>query len=292
MRAHTPRYWLCCGKRLPLDKRTLVMGILNTAPDSFSDGGLFFSTEAAVEHALKMTAEGADIIDIGGESTRPGAEPVGSSEELRRTIPVIAALRAASDVFVSIDTTKATVAKEALSSGADIINDVSAFTAEPEIAAVAAESGAGVVLMHMQGTPRTMQINPSYHDVVADVRAHLCERMDAAVRAGIDRASIVVDPGIGFGKTVEHNLELLRRLPDLSAVAPLLVGASRKHFIGQLLGRGDPVDRLAGSLAAAAFSVMRGACILRVHDVIETCDVCRLVDRFCKGGLRCNGLNV
>jgi len=274
--------WKCRDRSVLLGKRTLVMGILNVTPDSFSDGGSYSNPAAAVDRALEMVAQGAEIIDIGGESTRPGADPVQTLEEIRRTVPIIGKIREQSDVLISIDTMKAEVASRALEAGADIINDVSALEADPDMAGVAAESSAGVVLMHMKGSPRTMQVNPEYADVVQEVGTYLKERTDFAVSSGVERSSVVIDPGIGFGKTVEHNLELLRGLPQLPQLAesgcPLLVGASRKSFIGKLLNKEQPDERLAGGLAVAAFAVMGGAHILRVHDVLETCDVCRLVD--------------
>ncbi len=254
------------------------MGILNATPDSFSDGGRFQSLGAAVARGLEMAAQGADIIDIGGESTRPGAKPVQTSEEIARTVPVIERLRGKTKALISIDTRKTETARAAIAAGADVINDVSAL-ADPGMAELAAETGAGLVLMHMQGTPETMQDHPQYADVVSDVRKFLEERAAFAVSRGVAPEQICLDPGIGFGKTDEHNLSLLRGIPELAAVGfPVLIGASRKGFIGRLTGRG-PDGRLAGSLAVAAFAVSRGAHILRVHDVNESCDVARLVDR-------------
>ncbi len=276
--------WQCRDRTLRLGERTLVMGILNVTPDSFSDGGDFIDPSAAVQHALEMVAQGADIIDIGGESTRPGAEPVGTEEEIRRTVPIIDQIRAHSDIPISIDTSKADVARLAMKAGADIINDVTALEADPDMAVTAAETGAGVVLMHMKGTPRTMQRNPEYGDVVREVCDYLKARIDFAVSHGVARECIVADPGIGFGKTVDHNLALLRGLPTLIAgCGPVLVGASRKRFIGQVTGHADPGERLAGSLGVAAWSAAHGAHILRVHDVLDTCDVCRMLDRFACG---------
>jgi len=253
------------------------MGILNVTPDSFSDGGKFLALEKAVAHGLQMVEEGADIIDIGGESTRPGAKPAQASEEIARTVPVIKKLREKTGTLISIDTQKAEVARAALTAGADIINDISAL-ADPGMAAVAAETGAGLVLMHMQGTPETMQNNPRYDDVVSNVWNFLEERMNFAVARGVAPEQIALDPGLGFGKTDEHNLALLKGIPQLAAAGrPVLVGASRKSFIGRILGGGTD-ERLAGSLAIAAFAVLRGAHILRVHDVKESCDAARLVD--------------
>lgn len=247
--------------------RVLIMGILNVTPDSFSDGGRFLSPDAAVERALVMEGEGADIIDIGGESSRPGAEPVSVEEELGRVLPVLERLRGRLRIPISIDTTKAEVAEAALRAGARIVNDISALRFDPAMAPLVAESGAGLVLMHMLGTPKTMQQSPHYDDVVREVRGFLAERAQYAQSQGIPREAIAVDPGIGFGKTVEHNLELLRRLPELVELGfPVLVGPSRKSFIGAVLGL--PVgERLEGTLAACAVAVVRGADILRVHDV-------------------------
>jgi dihydropteroate synthase len=269
--------WNCRGREVVCGPRTLIMGILNVTPDSFSDGGKFLAVEKAVARGLQMVGEGADIIDIGGESTRPGAKPVQSLEEIARTVPVIKKLREKTGALISIDTQKAEVARAALSAGADIINDISAL-ADPGMAAVAAETGAGLVLMHMLGTPETMQNNPHYDDVVSNVWNFLEERMSFAIARGVAPEQIALDPGIGFGKTDEHNLALLKDIPQLAASGrPVLIGASRKSFIGRITG-GGPDDRLAGSLAIAGFAVLRGAHILRVHDVKESCDAARLVD--------------
>ena len=276
--------WKCRSRTLALGERTLVMGILNVTPDSFSDGGDFLDPDTAVAHALEMVAQGADIIDIGGESTRPGAAPVSEADEIRRTVPIIARIRAQSDIPLSIDTMKAGVAAEAIAAGADIINDVSALEADARMVEVAAQHRAGVILMHMKGTPRTMQDNPVYENVVEDVCNYLRSRIDFAEQHGVARDRIIIDPGIGFGKTLEHNLVLLRELPALSALnVPLLVGASRKRFIGLITSRENPEDRRAGSLGAAAWAVANGAHILRVHDVLDTCDVCRMLDTFISG---------
>ncbi|MBN2685613.1 MAG: dihydropteroate synthase [Pontiellaceae bacterium] len=286
MSTRKPYSWNCRGREIALGGRSLVMGILNTTPDSFSDGGVYFDPGAAVAHALEMEAQGADLIDIGGESTRPGADPVSAEEEIRRTVPVIEGIRAQSNVVLSIDTMKAEVAAAALAAGADIINDVSGFEADPQMVHTAAETQAGVVLMHMQGTPCTMQHAPAYDDVVEEVGAYLAARAAWAEEQGVARERIVLDPGIGFGKTQEHNLELLRGLPKLAERGyPLLIGASRKRFIGAITGRTAPADRTAGSLGVAAWSVANGAHILRVHDVIDTCDVCRLLDTLANGDM-------
>ena len=256
-------------RELNPDGRVLIMGILNVTPDSFSDGGRFLSPDAAVKRALIMEKEGADIIDVGGESSRPGAEPVPVEEELRRVLPVLERLRGKLRIPISIDTTKAEVAEAALRAGASIVNDISALRFDPAMAPLVAKFGAGLVLMHMLGTPKTMQQAPHYEDVVTEVRDFLAERAQYAQSQGIPREAIAVDPGIGFGKTVEHNLELLRRLPELVELGfPVLVGPSRKSFIGAILGLGVE-ERLEGTLAACAVAVVRGADILRVHDVKE-----------------------
>ncbi|MBI9019848.1 MAG: dihydropteroate synthase [Verrucomicrobia bacterium] len=270
--------WNCRGREVVCGPRTLVMGILNATPDSFSDGGVFQGLEKAVARGLQMVEEGADIIDIGGESTRPGAKSVQTLEEIERTVPIIGKLREKTDCLISIDTQKAEVARAAIAAGANIINDVSAL-ADPAMAKVAAETGAGLVLMHMLGTPENMQNDPRYDDVVSNVRNFLEERAALAVARGVAEAQIALDPGIGFGKTDAHNLALLNGIPALAATGrPVLIGASRKSFLGRLTGR-EVNDRLAGSLAAATFAAMQGAHILRVHDVKESCDAIGLVDK-------------
>jgi len=259
--------WRIGERRLEFSGPPKVMGIVNVTPDSFSDGGRFFDPSEAVRHALKLVAEGADIVDVGGESTRPGSDAVTEEEELRRVIPVIEGVKESSDVAVSIDTTKSAVARRALAAGADIINDVSALRADAEMAPLAAEACCPVVLMHMLGTPKDMQRDPKYDDVVAEVKAFLAEAADAAVAAGVERSQLAVDPGIGFGKTVEHNLRLINELGSLKELGvPVLVGASRKSFIGQVLdARAD--ERLEGTLAVSALAASLGADIVRVHDV-------------------------
>jgi dihydropteroate synthase len=248
--------------------RFRVMGVVNVTPDSFSDGGEFLDPAAAIAHGRRLAAEGAGILDIGGESTRPGAEPVDADEELRRVLPVIDAL-AGADAQISIDTTKAEVAARALDAGASIVNDVSAFRFAPELAGVVADAGAECCLMHMLGEPRTMQEDPRYDDVVADVRAFLEERMEFATAAGVREERIWLDPGIGFGKTVEHNLELLRRLDEIVALGrPVVVGTSRKSFLGKLTGRPEK-ERLPGTIATNVLALERGARVFRVHDVAE-----------------------
>jgi len=281
--------WQCRDCTVVLGRRTLVMGILNATPDSFSDGGDYSDPSAAVDRALEMVAEGADIIDVGGESSRPGADPVPTEEEIRRVVPVIKKIREQSDILVSIDTMKAETATRALEVGADIINDISALEADPRMVDVAAEAQAGVVLMHMKGSPQTMQNNPGYERVVQEVGTYLAGRMQFAEQHGVQRECMVIDPGIGFGKTVEHNLELLRGLPQLAECGrPILIGTSRKSFIGKILNRENPAERRAGSLGTAAWAVMRGAHIFRAHDVIDTCDVCGLVDTLLAGDRPCS----
>lgn len=265
------------GADLKVGPGTVIMGILNVTPDSFSDGGLFLDKARAVERALEMCEEGADWIDVGGESTRPGAAPVGIEEELVRVIPVVEAL-CSRGLTVSIDTTKAEVARQALDAGAAIVNDVSALSADPAMAGVCAGYGAGVVLMHMRGTPRTMQLDTVYSDVVAEVYGYLWSRVEWAVRNGIVRNRLIIDPGLGFGKSVEGNLRLVRDLREFKSMGlPLLVGPSRKSFIGKTLGEGVE-GRLAGTLAASVTSIVNGAAILRVHDVKEARQAAALAD--------------
>ncbi len=270
--------WHLPDRVLRLEGRALVMGIVNVTPDSFSDGGRFAATETAVAHALDLARQGADLLDVGGESTRPGAEPVSEDEELRRVLPVVRELAARTALPLSVDTSKAAVADACLAAGAHVINDVTALRGDPALAGVVAARRAGLVLMHMRGTPQTMQIDPRYDDVVAEVTRFLQERLQAAAAAGIEAARVVLDPGIGFGKTTEHNLELLARLGELRALGrPVLLGVSRKGFLGKVLGRGVE-ERLAGSLAATCHAVGCGtAQIVRVHDVRETRDAVTLL---------------
>lgn len=270
-------FWRCRDRAVDCAARPLIMGVLNVTPDSFSDGGKFFSPDAAIARGVEMAREGADILDIGGESSRPGAIPVSAEEEIRRVEPVVTALAQQTDCLLSVDTTKASVAEAALRAGAHIVNDITALRGDPAIAEVARAHGAGVVLMHMQGTPQTMQDSPHYTDVVREVRDFLAGRLNAAAAAGIEADRIAVDPGIGFGKTVEHNVALLAGLDSFLALGrPLLIGVSRKRFLGVLTGR-EVQDRLAPSLAALAFALARGAHILRVHDVKESCETARLI---------------
>jgi dihydropteroate synthase len=251
------------------------MGIVNVTPDSFSDGGLFLDADAAIAHGRRLLAEGAQILDIGGESTRPGADPVTIEEELRRVIPVTETL-AAEGAAVSIDTTKAAVARRALAAGATIVNDVAAFRFDPDLAAVTADAGATCVLMHMLGEPRTMQVDPRYDEVVSDVKAFLEERLAYAVSQGVAEDKVWLDPGIGFGKTLDHNLELIRRLDEIVAIGrPVVFGASRKSFLGKLTGR-QVDERLPGTIAANVIAHERGARVFRVHDVAATVDALKL----------------
>jgi dihydropteroate synthase len=259
-----------------LDARPLLMGIVNVTPDSFFDGGRFFDHQAAVAHAVQLVEEGADLLDIGGESTRPGSAPIDEREEARRLIPVVTAVAKAVPVPISVDTSKAGVAKAALDAGAVIVNDVTALRGDPAMVDLVAETGAGLVLMHMQGTPRTMQHAPYYHDVVEEVGVFLAEQARWAMERGVTKSQILLDPGIGFGKVLIHNLDLLAQLRILTNLGfPLLVGLSRKGFIGQLLDR--PVqDRAWGTAAAVALAVEQGANILRVHDVAAMRDVVKV----------------
>jgi dihydropteroate synthase len=244
------------------------MGVVNVTPDSFSDGGLYLDPEAAIAHGRELAAAGAEILDVGGESTRPGAEPVGAEEERRRVVPVIEGLDGLG-CELSVDTSKASVAAAALEAGATIVNDVTALRGDPGMAALCAERGATVVLMHMLGDPRTMQDDPRYDDVVADVKAFLSDRLEAALAAGIAEEDVWLDPGIGFGKTAAHNMELLRRLGELRELGrPLVIGTSRKSFIGRVDGSG-PGERLGGTIASSVLAAAEGAAVLRVHDVAE-----------------------
>jgi dihydropteroate synthase len=250
----------------------VVMGIVNVTPDSFSDAGLFLDTDAATDRGLALAAEGADLVDVGGESTRPGAAPVDEEEELRRVVPVCERL-AAAGLRVSVDTTKLGVARAALDAGAGLVNDVSAFRFAPELAGLVADRDAGCCLMHMLGEPRTMQSDPRYEDVVAEVKAFLEERLAFAVGEGVPEERVWLDPGIGFGKTVAHNLELLRRLDEIVAIGrPVLVGTSRKSFLGALTGGRAEHERLPGTIATNVLAYERGARVFRVHDVAPVVD--------------------
>jgi len=251
-----------------------LMGVVNVTPDSFSDGGQYLDPAAAIRHGVELVGDGAVVLDVGGESTRPGAEPVGEDEELRRVEPVVDGL--AGVATVSIDTSKAAVAAAAIDAGASIVNDVTALRGDPEMAGLCAERGVGVVLMHMPGDPRTMQDDPRYGDVVDAVKAFLAERLELAVSAGIEEERVWLDPGIGFGKTLEHNLELLRRLGELRELGrQLVIGTSRKSFIGRIDGS-DVDDRIGGTIASSVLAAVEGADVLRVHDVAEMAQALRV----------------
>jgi dihydropteroate synthase len=268
----------CRGREIALGERTIVMGILNLTPDSFSGDGLAGNVSLAVERARQMVEDGAHVLDVGGESTRPGAEPVGLEEELARVLPVIERLTAELDVPVSIDTYKSAVAREALARGAAIVNDISGLHADEDMAKTAADAGAAVIVMHIQGTPRDMQANPRYADVIGEISDYLAEGIARAEAAGIARDQIVVDPGIGFGKKLEHNLEILRRLREFRSLGcPVLVGTSRKSMIGAILDL-PPDQRVEGTAATVALAIAAGADMVRVHDVKEMARVARVAD--------------
>jgi len=259
-------------------RRPLVMGVLNVTPDSFSDGGSFERVDRAVAHALLMCEEGADLIDVGGESTRPGAQPVDAEEQTRRVEPVIAEILRRMRVVISVDTTQSTVAHRSLDAGACMVNDISAGRDDPAMLPLVARRGVPIILMHTQGTPATMHLKPQYEDVLDDVRQFLLDRVGVATRQGIDMNRILLDPGIGFGKTTSHNLDLLRRLGELSALGrPVVLGASRKKFIGEITHEPEPKNRLMGTAAAVAWGVTNGAAIVRVHDVKQMTQVVRTI---------------
>ncbi|MBD2653253.1 dihydropteroate synthase [Synechocystis sp. FACHB-383] len=265
--------------RFDWGKRTYVMGILNTTPDSFSDGGEFDSLPKAIARVVAMVEAGADIIDIGGQSTRPGAETVSPTEELERTIPVIQTLRQELDIPISIDTTRVEVARQALQAGADLINDISGATFEPEILAIAAQHKAPIILMHIRGTPQTMQNLTDYGDLMGEMKQFFATQIDLARHYGVLPQQIILDPGIGFAKTAEQNITLLRQLPELKKLGfPLLVGPSRKSFIGKILDQPDPKQRVWGTGAACCRAIAGGADIIRVHDVEAMAQVCRVAD--------------
>jgi len=269
------------GRALVLGQRTLVMGVVNVTPDSFSDGGRFNDTNAAVQHALRLIDEGADILDIGGESTRPGAKAVSVSEELNRVIPVIERIARFNKIPISIDTSKAEVAREALAAGASIVNDITGFRVDASIPRVAAEAGAAAVVMHIKGTPRTMQKNPVYADLIGEIKAYLSESIRIGAENGLPAEKVIIDPGIGFGKTVSHNLEIMARLEEFSSLGrPILVGTSRKSTIGAITRK--PVSRrIFGTAATLALCIRNGAHILRVHDVAAAVDVAKMADAIC-----------
>lgn len=268
--------WLALGRAIIDDSRPRIMGILNVTPDSFSDGGRTQHIDAAARHAESLVSEGADLLDIGGESSRPGASPVSEADELRRVLPALEAIRAVTDIPISVDTAKAEVARQAIAAGAEIINDITALRGDPAMPRLIADSGAGVVLMHMAGTPATMQDNPFYQDVVREVYDMLARRVGALEQLGVGRERIAIDPGIGFGKTFEHNLLLLQHLPRfVNLGCAVLVGTSRKGFLGTIIGR--PVhERTAASVVSSLWACTRGASVVRVHDVGPMADALRV----------------
>ena len=281
----TDAVWRCRDHTFPLGERTLVMGIVNVTPDSFSDGGLFTGPRDAIAYGVQLAADGADILDVGGESTRPGSDPVPIEEELARVVPVVAGLAEAAPegVALSVDTRRPEVATAALDAGASVVNDVTAGS-EPTMFEVARAMGAGLVLMHMLGEPKTMQDAPRYDDVVTEVRDFLGDRVEAAASAGIERERLCVDPGIGFGKDVDHNLALLREIDSFAGLAvPVMVGASRKRFIGRLTGVDEPAERVDGTAGVVAWCAAQRVDVVRVHDVRRMVRVVRVVDAIARG---------
>jgi dihydropteroate synthase len=280
------REWQLARRSLPYGERTLVMGVLNVTPDSFSDGGEFFSLDRALCHAKQMIAEGADIIDVGGESTRPGSVFVSEGEELRRVIPAIERLAGESSVLISIDTTKSAIARAALAAGAEIVNDISALRFDPSMADEVAKANAGLALMHSRGTPKTMQELPPVADIMSEVINRLRDSVAVAEERGVAHESIAIDPGIGFGKTVEQNIELIAKLDQLAKTFPdfpLMIGTSRKAFIGKLLDNAPPDQRLHGTIASVVAAVLRGAHIVRVHEVKAAVEAVRVADAIKRG---------
>jgi dihydropteroate synthase len=270
-------HWRVGGNVIDLTTRALLMGVLNVTPDSFSDGGEFFATEAAVKHGVEMARSGAEIIDIGGESTRPGAMPISPNEEMRRVVPVIAQIATAVPAHISIDTSKTEVARAAIEAGASIINDVTGGRGDPGMFALAAEKRVALIIMHMQGTPQTMQLNPTHRDVVGEVADFFRQQFAEAVRSGVDPMCIAFDPGIGFGKTAAHNLELLANLPRLQVEnRPMVVGVSRKSFLGKISDL--PADRASATVALTSLLRARGAHVLRVHDVLPNASALRTTE--------------
>ncbi|NET57854.1 MAG: dihydropteroate synthase [Symploca sp. SIO2E6] len=266
-------------------KRTYLMGVLNVTPDSFSDGGEFNTPAAALEQAQRLVDAGADMIDIGGQSTRPGAEPVSEAEELQRVLPVVAAVRSSLNVPISVDTTRASVAQKAVAAGVNLVNDISGGTFDPEMLSVVAQLQVPIVLMHLRGTPETMQLLTDYQDLIGEIYQFLEGRIAAALAAGIERSHIIIDPGIGFAKTWEQNLSILRQLSTFQALdVPLLVGVSRKGVIGHILNQPHPKDRVWGTAAACCSAIAAGADLLRVHDVLEMRDVCLVADAIWRNG--------
>ena len=273
------RLWKIDGRIFDLSRQGLIMGVLNVTPDSFSDAGKFFTVERAVEHGLKMAAEGAHIVDVGGESTRPGSEAISAEEELRRVIPVIEQLRAKSEVIISIDTSKAEVARAAVRAGASIVNDVTGGRGDEEMMGLIAETKSGFIIMHMLGTPQTMQITPQYANVVSEIADFFRQQYAHAIVYNIDPMAIAFDPGIGFGKTLEHNLELLAQLERLRACdRPIVIGVSRKSFLGKLINSAQMSDRLAPAVALAPLLRRLGADVLRVHDVKENVNALKVTE--------------
>ncbi|PYK86456.1 MAG: dihydropteroate synthase [Verrucomicrobia bacterium] len=271
--------WKIAGRIVDLSRHGMIMGVLNVTPDSFSDGGKFFAAEKAVEHGLKMAVDGAHIIDVGGESTRPGAEAIAAEEELRRVIPVIEKLRAKIDIFISIDTSKAAVARAAIEAGASIVNDVTGGRGDTEMMPLVAKSQAAFIIMHMQGNPKTMQLEPRYDDVVSAVADFFRQQYARALECNVDPMAIAFDPGIGFGKTLEHNLELIDNLGALRVdERPLVVGVSRKSFLAKLIGSSNMSDRLAPVVALTPLLRARGADVFRVHDVKENANALRVTE--------------
>lgn len=277
----------CRGIDLPIGGRTLVMGIVNVTADSFSGDGLGTDVAAAVAQAERMVAAGADLLDVGGESTRPGADEVPQAEELRRVVPAVEQIVRTVAVPISVDTSKPAVARAALEAGAHVVNDVTGLQGDPGMAAIAAQFQAPVVAMHMRGRPRTMQVNPTYDDLIGEIAAYLARSVEIALRAGLPRSQVVVDPGIGFGKTLQHNVEIIRRLRELRALGQtVLVGTSRKAFIGQILGGAPPSERVEGTGATVALAIANGADVVRVHDVAEMVRVARVADAIARGYVR------
>jgi dihydropteroate synthase len=274
-----PTPWQIGDRVFVWGQRTYLMGVLNVTPDSFSDGGNFNTLDAALKQAQEMAAEGADLIDIGGQSTRPGAKEISLAEELERVIPVVEQLHRQLSIPISVDTTRAAVAEAAVAAGASIINDISAGTFDPQMLSVVAKLGIPIVLMHVRGTPQTMQKLTNYQDLIGEIYQFLASRVQAAIAAGINRHQIAIDPGIGFAKTGEQNLEILRRLPIFRTLGcPILVGPSRKSFIGKILDRSEPKERVWGTAAACSAAIAGSADILRVHDIPEMRDVCQVAD--------------
>jgi dihydropteroate synthase len=269
----------CANFSLDFSQRTYIMGILNVTPDSFSDGGRFFDPASAIDRGIQMAEDGADIIDIGGESTRPGAEPLAIEEELRRTIPIIEKLSKEINIPISIDTYKSEVARRAINAGASMVNDISGLRFDPGLPKVISEYKVPVVIMHIKGTPKDMQKNPIYEALIPEIIDYFRESVRSATERGIPEDKIIIDPGIGFGKTFEHNLDIIHHLDEITLLEkPVLIGPSRKAFIGKILGEVPPVERLEGTAAAVAISIMKGANIVRVHDVKEMAKVARVAD--------------